>query len=299
MARSDRLAVSLLPTGRKTVVAWSSLWVIVLNAVGAWQYGAEGVAEWAKLRMDTKNQCGGSYQSPIDISTSATIFDSSLGPIKYMHYREALRDVIVENDGHTVTVTPTKRSKAAVTLDGLPGVYKFKQLHFHWGDKSSAGSEHCVDGKSFAMETHLVHINTAYASTEDAYKHRDGLLVVAVLFKVEARENRALGNVVKALRQMNEQVERRVRLSQLASLAALLPQKPSLSYFYRGSLTTPPCAEAVIWAVLKNYEKISESQLEVFRHLQAERTRNGTLRLVNNFRPSMPLNGRRVYRNFP
>ncbi|XP_049271270.1 carbonic anhydrase 1 [Rhipicephalus sanguineus] len=283
MARSDLSAVSLLPSGRKAVVAWSSLWVIVLNA---------GIAEWAKLRMDTKNQCDGSYQSPIDISTSATIFDSSLGPINYMHYSEALRDVIVENDGHT-------GSKAALTLDGLPGVYKFKQLHFHWGDKSSAGSEHRVDGKSFALEMHLVHINTAYASTEEAYNHRDGLLVVAVLFKVEARENRALGNVVKTLRQMNERVERRGRLSQLASLADLLPQKPSFSYFYRGSLTTPPCAEAVIWAVLKNYEKISESQLEVFRHLQAERTPNGTLRLVNNFRPSMPLNGRHVYRNFP
>ncbi|KAH7955678.1 hypothetical protein HPB52_002850 [Rhipicephalus sanguineus] len=110
------------------------------------------------------------------------------------------------------------------------------------------------------LQMHLVHINTAYASTEEAYNHRDGLLVVAVLFKVEARENRALGNVVKTLRQMNERVERRGRLSQLASLADLLPQKPSFSYFYRGSLTTPPCAEAVIWAVLKNYEKISESQ---------------------------------------
>ncbi|KAL1487126.1 hypothetical protein MTO96_046653 [Rhipicephalus appendiculatus] len=98
---------------------------------------------------------------------------------------------------------------------------------------------------------------------------------------------------------MNKRAERRERLSQLASLADLLPQKPSLSYFYRGSLTTPPCAEAVIWAVLKNYEKVSESQLEVFRHLQAELAPYSTLHLVNNFRPSMPLNGRRVYRNFP
>ncbi|KAL1419934.1 hypothetical protein MTO96_024871 [Rhipicephalus appendiculatus] len=232
-------------TGRKALVSWSTLWIVAVNAVGAWHYGTEGIAEWAILPMDTKNQCGGSFQSPIDITTSATIFDSSLGPLNYMHYREALRDVLIENDGHT---------------DGLPGVYKFRQLHFHWGDKSTEGSEHRVDGKSFAMEMHLVHFNTLYASTEEAYEHPDGLLVVAVLFKVEARENRALGSVVKALRQMNKRAERRERLSQLASLADLLPQKASLSYFYRGSLTTPPCAEAVIWAVLKNYEKVSESQ---------------------------------------
>lgn len=285
--------------GRKAVVTWTTIWIVALNAVKAWRYGTEGISEWPRLRMDTKNQCGGSFQSPINITTSAAIFDSSLGPINFLHYREALREAVIENDGHTVTITPTRRSKAFVTLDDLPGVYKFKQLHFHWGDKSTEGSEHRVDGKSFAMEMHLVHFNTLYDSTEEAYEHPDGLLVVAVLFKIEKHGNRAVGSVVKAIRRMNKRADRQVQLSQFASLADLLPQKPSLSYFYRGSLTTPPCAEAVIWAVLKNYEKVSESQLEVFRHLQAEETPDGTLHLVNNFRPSMPLNGRRVYKNFP
>ncbi|XP_037274963.2 carbonic anhydrase 15 isoform X2 [Rhipicephalus microplus] len=221
------------------------------------------------------------------VVTWTTIWIVALNAVKAWRY------------GTEVTITPTRRSKAFVTLDDLPGVYKFKQLHFHWGDKSTQGSEHRVDGKSFAMEMHLVHFNTLYDSTEEAYEHPDGLLVVAVLFKIEKHGNRALGSVVKAIRRMNKRADRQVQLSQFASLADLLPQKPSLSYFYRGSLTTPPCAEAVIWAVLKNYEKVSESQLEVFRHLQAEETPVGTLHLVNNFRPSMPLNGRRVYKNFP
>ncbi|XP_049520553.1 carbonic anhydrase 15-like, partial [Dermacentor silvarum] len=193
-------------------------------------------------------------------------------------------------------LTPEKASKATVSIYGLPSIYNFKQLHFHWGAKSTEGSEHHVDGKSNAMEMHLVHINTEYGSAREAYKHPDGFLVVGVLFKVGRRENRALNSVVTALRQMNNQAARQVKLRRLASLEDLLPRNPSLSYFYRGSLTTPPCAQAVIWAVLKNEERISESQLEVFRHLEAEHTHNNRkVRLLNNFRPSMPLNGRHIY----
>ncbi|KAH6931750.1 hypothetical protein HPB50_000237 [Hyalomma asiaticum] len=60
-----------------------------------------GIAEWAKLRLDVKNECGGSFQSPINIIANSTIFDSSLGPVNYTHYHDALRNVLVENDGHT------------------------------------------------------------------------------------------------------------------------------------------------------------------------------------------------------
>lgn len=55
-------------------------------------------------------------------------------------------------------------STVKVTLDdahvnvsggGLLGVYKSTQLHFHWGNGSSApGSEHTVDGKQYPMEVH-------------------------------------------------------------------------------------------------------------------------------------------------
>ncbi|XP_049527471.1 protein-cysteine N-palmitoyltransferase HHAT-like [Dermacentor silvarum] len=82
-------------------------------------------------------------------------------------------------------LAPEKASKATVSIDGLPSIYNFKQLHFHWGAKSTEGSEHHVDGKSNAMEMHLVHINTEYGSAREAYKHPDGFLVVGVLCKVQ------------------------------------------------------------------------------------------------------------------
>ena len=32
---------------------------------------------------------------------------------------------------------------------GLPGMYEFVQLHFHWGSDDSRGSEHRIDGKKY------------------------------------------------------------------------------------------------------------------------------------------------------
>ena len=42
--------------------------------------------------------------------------------------------------------------KRSVLLGGpLSDVYRFKQMHFHWGLDSSAGSEHTIDGKRYAF----------------------------------------------------------------------------------------------------------------------------------------------------
>ena len=41
----------------------------------------------------------------------------------------------------------------------LEGSYKLLQLHFHWGDIDSMGSEHTINRVRFPMEVHLVHIS--------------------------------------------------------------------------------------------------------------------------------------------
>jgi tryptophanyl-tRNA synthetase len=55
-------------------------------------------------------------------------------------------------------------------------------------------------------------------------------------------------------------------------------------YRFDGSLTTPPCSEGVRWFVLKNYMKISESQVEEFLNIMHH----------HNNRPVQPLNARKV-----
>uniref|UniRef100_A0A131YQH1 carbonic anhydrase n=1 Tax=Rhipicephalus appendiculatus TaxID=34631 RepID=A0A131YQH1_RHIAP len=293
---------------RKGLTAWifcCCWWFFVIGASAgshkgdAWHYGAKGTAEWAELRMGVKNQCGGKYQSPIDIKTDETTYNASLGLLRYSNYNKHLRNAYVVNNGHTVVVAPKGNISATVTGRGLPGVYRFNQFHFHWGADDTIGTEHHIDGEAHAMEMHLVHTNEKYTTAEEAYRHSDGLLVIGVLFAVSRQDNRALNSVVHSLDLMLKQRTNRVKLSKAISLADLLPGNPRQAYFYRGSLTTPPCAEAVTWAVLKRQGKISETQLNAFRHLEVESAGKGNHEpLVNNFRPTMPLHGRHVYRNF-
>ena len=59
-------------------------------------------------------------------------------------------------------------------------------------------------------------------------------------------------------------------------------------YRYNGSLTTPPCTQAVIWTVFEQPIMLNDDELQNFRkYLYAE-----------NFREPQPLNGRPVFRNF-
>lgn len=45
---------------------------------------------------------------------------------------------------------------AVMTGGPLDGPYRLKQFHFHWGKKHNVGSEHTVDGRSFACEVRVL-----------------------------------------------------------------------------------------------------------------------------------------------
>lgn len=263
-----------------------------------WTYG-DGVAQWPNLDLDVQNQCGGYYQSPINIVRSRTFYDEYLDVVNYNGYLDPLRNVSIVNDGHTVKVSSSKANYVGIAGVGLNGWYKFEQLHFHWGSNSSLGSEHRIDGYTFPMEMHLVHMNTKYSTGEEALKHRDGLAVVAVFFQVSSRDNPALSAIVEAVRQMSNESATRVNLTSIPPLRQLMPWYPQLFYRYKGSLTTPPCSEVVTWTVLSQPSAISEAQLQAFRNLVVDHGNGSSSEhLVNNFRPVTPLNGRAVFTNF-
>lgn len=43
---------------------------------------------------------------------------------------------------------------AGAVIEGGPleNPYRLKQFHFHWGGKNSQGSEHTVEGRTYASE---------------------------------------------------------------------------------------------------------------------------------------------------
>lgn len=291
---------SMARTGDTTATTLACFLILLAacHCEDEWTYG-DGVAQWPYLELDVENQCGGRYQSPINVVTRRTIYDDYLGLIYYYGYLDSLQNVSVVNDGHTVKVSSSKASQVAIEGYGLNGVYKFEQLHFHWGSRSSVGSEHQIDGYIFPMEMHLVHMNMKYSTGEEALKHPDGIAVVAVFFQVSQYDNPALSSIVEALRRMRDESSTQVILSSIPPLGKLMPQEPRPYYRYQGSLTAPPCSEAVTWTVLRYPSGISEAQLQVFRSVRVP-SGNGssTELLVNNFRPVTPLNGRVVFRNF-
>ncbi|XP_077533563.1 carbonic anhydrase-like isoform X2 [Haemaphysalis longicornis] len=255
------------------------------------------VDQWPQLQLNQTNECGGSYQSPINIRISSTYNAPSLGSLYFSDgYLQQMRNATVINDGHTAMVMLAADSRSAtISEGGLQGTYRLAQFHFHWGSTSSKGAEHLLNGIQYAMELHLVHVNTKYSTNAQALAQPDGFAVVGVLFDVARNDNPALSGIVQTLRQMTQQNSKRMTLPAGTTPASLLPYNTFMHYRYRGSLTTPPCSEAVIWTVFAYLNTISEAQLQAFRSLEGKTP--GTP-LVNNFRPVQPLNGRPVYNNF-
>lgn len=73
------------------------------------------------------------------------------------------------------------------TISGGPlnGVYEFAQLHYHWGDDDTHGSEDEVDGKSYPMELHLVFFKQEYLDSTAALDHPDGLCVLGTILTIQ------------------------------------------------------------------------------------------------------------------
>ncbi|CAN7986470.1 unnamed protein product [Ixodes hexagonus] len=198
----------------------------------------------------------------------------------------------------TAQVSGTPDRELYVEGAGLNGQYQFVQLHFHWGANSSRGSEHTFAGTQYPMEMHMVHFNQRYGNAPEAQKRPDGFLVIAVLFEISKSNNPNFQKIVDALSRIRTEDTNGVELPSPVVLNDLLPTISSHYYRYRGSLTTPPCSQSVTFNILINTVPISEQQMEQFRQLRTGPQEDSPL-LVDNFRPTLSLNGRQVFRSFP
>ena len=71
------------------------------------------------------------------------------------------------------------------------------QFHFHWGPDKKTGSEHLLDGKSFAGEVHLVHIN----ENPDA-PASELLTVVGMFINEKGKSSKGLKKFIKAAKKV-------------------------------------------------------------------------------------------------
>jgi len=218
-----------------------------------WSYDGDAAPQnWSKLSPDFHLCEQGKAQSPIDIKEALQVHPR---PLKLSYQ---LPPVSVINNGHSVQVNVQQGDFA--TLDG--DKFVLQQFHFH------SPSENTLNGKSFPMEAHFVHMD---AEGEVA--------VIAVMFET----GKANPELEKIWQQMPEKAGESVMLKEKVSLDGLLP-KDLTHYRFSGSLTTPPCTEGVRWLVVKQPQTLSEAQLEKFQHVMHH---------ANN-RPVQGLHGRVV-----
>ncbi len=220
-----------------------------------WSYaGANGPAKWAKLEKDFAACALGKTQSPIDIP-DAEARKGDLPPLLFDYRPSPLR--IVDN-GHTIQVNYAPGS----TISVAGKRYELVEFHFH------KPSEEKISGKAHDMEAHLVH------------KGSDGkFAVVAVL--LDAGKENALIKALWANLPQTKDKENAVDAVKVNALD-LLPRDKGY-YTFAGSLTTPPCSEAVTWFVLKTPMPISADEIARF-------SRSYPM----NARPVQELNGRDI-----
>jgi len=270
-----------------------------------WCYEGEcGVDKWA----EHIEACGGDRQSPIDVRKTSGPPVSQ--PLRFEGYEKLEISMLssedpdhlggkddrfngmVSNNGHTAVLSVRKDNKEENGIvSGGPlnsDEYVMLQLHFHWGANNQRGSEHTIDGKEFPMEMHIVHIKRGL-TIEQALAAPDGLAVVGQMFEITDDDNRAIQPLVESLKQIRDYKGEFAMDDVDLKVVDLLPKGGTYAN-YPGSLTTPPCSEAVVWLLYLDPIPISARQMDSFREL--EDSHGGSI--VDNFRPPLDLNGREV-----
>ncbi|XP_070571840.1 carbonic anhydrase 14-like [Ptychodera flava] len=171
-----------------------SLFAASVFASGGWEYtGNTGPEHWG----DHYEHCGGESQSPINI-VRKNAEKRTWGPFVWIGMRGKLLDesrpssLDIINNGHTVQVN--LKGDYYVSGGGLPSAYKAVQFHYHWGNDSTRGSEHQLNGKRYAAEMHLVTYDfIRFKSFAEAVDKPRGLAVFGTFIAVEKdKDNKAL-----------------------------------------------------------------------------------------------------------
>jgi carbonic anhydrase len=201
-----------------------------------WSYeGEEGPEHWGEISADYHMCRDGRNQSPIDLEGNIS---ADLPELVFDYVSPPNRET---NNGHTIQLDITPGS--FLRIPSRDRSFELKQFHFH------SPSEHTVNGQSYAMELHFVHVD-----------ENGALAVVGVMFK-EGKEHPELKKLWSFMPEnAGESNAPPVGIEE----TNLMPPTNDY-YYYSGSLTTPPCSEGVVWIVLKNPVEASSEQIALFK----------------------------------
>ncbi|XP_066138892.1 carbonic anhydrase 2-like [Euwallacea fornicatus] len=265
------------------VFAVCCIWGILCQDFG--YDGDNGPSNWG----NTFSQCLGKHQSPIDIETH-NVVNKHFHQLRFENFDQQIGIGLFENNGHTVMMKILSDKLPLIYGGPLQGSYKFEQLHFHWGPNDTIGSENQINHHSFPLEMHIVMYNTKYGYSK-ASVTPGGLTVLSYLTSVSAQDNKHYDKLEEGLHQV-QNIFSNSTIYNVGTLNDLIAKNRHRYYTYEGSLTTPPCSEAVTWIEFEDTIPLSAEQISAFRLLSTK-----TGRLTHNYRPTQPLNGRIIFYN--
>ncbi|KAJ3598416.1 hypothetical protein NHX12_001926 [Muraenolepis orangiensis] len=268
----------------------SCQWIVVPAAEETyWTYtGSVGQSQWSEYFPE----CSGSAQSPVDVETSQCKHDPTLAPLTPLGYSQhGNQPFTLYNNGHTVVIDLPDW----MGLRGLPWLFTAAQMHLHWGsgDPGHGGSEHTINGQRADAELHLVHYNSElYPNISTAMTQENGLAVLGILVETGQEDNQAFDNILDYLGRARHADQK--AFIPAFDVEGLLPRNLGRYYSYKGSLTTPPCCQTVLWALFQERVHISQAQL---LKLQTSLYSSGAeepqrMLLQDNLRSTQPLNQR-------
>ncbi|XP_036450383.1 LOW QUALITY PROTEIN: carbonic anhydrase 15 [Colossoma macropomum] len=227
------------------------------------------------------------HHSPIDLGWQQ-VRDAQLDELQLSGFNSTPKGQWrLTNQGHSVVLEVG--GGLSVSGSGLPGLYRTVQLHFHWGSTSTNGSEHTLLLQRFPMEMHIVSIKSSHPNLTAALGDPTGLAVLAVFIDLSYMDNENFQPISSALPFITYRgQEKSIRPFPLLTL---LPQANLSQYYrYHGSLTTPPCSQAVLWTVYEVPISISWAQFEPFISgiYSTEEGAEPAALLQNNFRHIHP-----------
>ncbi|KAF8540044.1 alpha carbonic anhydrase [Trichophaea hybrida] len=184
--------------------------------------GASGPLNWASLSPNNSACSTSRTQSPINLTNATSSLLSSPPTISI----PTLPSAEFENLGTTVEVICT----GTTTLAGTE--FKLKQFHLH------SPSEHRIDEEYFPLEMHMVHESSS-----------GGIAVIAMLFELSSSNTTSLLSAVTENIDAIAKPGTRTETGALdfSPLIAHIQSSPLMTY--KGSLTTPPCAEGLTFII--------------------------------------------------
>lgn len=194
----------------------------------------------------------GQRQSPIRLKATKTTLSDDKSVWAQMDYQGLLSGLKIKNNGHSMQVDGKFGKFTAGGKD-----YEAVQFHFHFPAEHESGT---ADKKEkYDGELHIVHV---HVDSDDVVEYA----VIGILLKIDddthtddAKVTRSFFNNLRSGISLPYNGKETTISPGIDLKGAFAEQLDGNYWRYDGSLTTPPCTEAVNWFVMQTPAAVSKA----------------------------------------